>query len=47
MSTDGHRRLEAPEKPPLFARWSRWYAVVLIELALIVAAAYWLTEAYQ
>jgi hypothetical protein len=36
-----------PEASPVFGTWGRWYAVVLIELAVVVIGAYLLTEAYR
>src|SRR5580704_11306713 len=31
------------EPPPVLGRWSRVYALVLCELALVIAAFYWFT----
>jgi hypothetical protein len=42
------RQVEKPEEtPPLFGTWPRWYAIVLIELAVIIVIAYVLTESYR
>jgi len=35
------------EPPPILARWSRLYALVLIELAACVALGLWLTRAFR
>lgn len=40
-------RADTPERPPLFGSWRRWYLVVIGELAVIMAAAYLLTEVYR
>lgn len=47
MSDPENKASERSEAPPVFGTWRRWYAVVLIELAVIVIAAYVLTEAYR
>jgi hypothetical protein len=31
------------EPPPVLGRWSRVYAVILAELALVILAFYWFT----
>jgi hypothetical protein len=47
MIDPANKPSETSEEPPVFGTWRRWYAVVLLELAVIVAAAYLLTEAYR
>ena len=36
----------ADEPPPLLGRWSRLYALVVIELAAVIAALFWLTRRF-
>ncbi len=38
---------KSEDSPPLFSTWPRWYAIVLIELAVIIMIAYVLTETYR
>jgi hypothetical protein len=44
---DAAARGEPGERPPVFARWSAWYGIVLAELALTILALGWLTRAFQ
>jgi hypothetical protein len=37
----------ADEPPPIAGRWSRLYALVLIELAACIALGLWLTRAFR
>jgi hypothetical protein len=37
----------ADEPPPIAGRWSRLYALVLIELAVCIALGLWLTRAFR
>ena len=34
------------EPPPLLGRWSRLYALIVIELLAVIAILYWLTRRY-
>jgi hypothetical protein len=34
------------EPPPVLGRWSRLYLLVALELALVIAALYWLTRRF-
>ena len=36
----------ADEPPPLLGRWSRLYALIVIELAAVIAALWWLTRRF-
>lgn len=47
MNDPENKASDASEAPPVFGTWRRWYAVVLIELAVVVIAAFLLTEAYR
>jgi len=38
---------EREEPPPLLGTWARLYAVVVIELLLVIAALAWLTRRYS
>jgi hypothetical protein len=35
------------EPPPVLGRWSRVYALILCELALLILAFYWFTVHFQ
>jgi len=35
------------ERPPLFPRWTAWYAVVIAELLLTILLLAWLTRAFS
>jgi len=35
------------EKPPVFRSWNRWYAVVLLNLAVLIILFYLLTKAFE
>jgi hypothetical protein len=35
------------EKPPVFSSWSRWYAVVLLNLAVLIVLFYLFTKAFE
>jgi len=35
------------EPPPVLRRWSRVYALILCELALLILAFYWFTVHFQ
>ena len=37
----------ADEPPPLLGRWSRLYALIVIELAAVIAILYWLTRRFD
>ena len=34
------------EPPPILGRWSRLYALIVIELAAVIAILYWLTRRF-
>ena len=35
------------EKPPIFSSWNRWYAVVLLNLAVLIILFYLFTKAFD
>ena len=35
------------EKAPVFASWGRWYALVLLHLAFLIAVFYLFTKAFE
>ena len=35
------------EPPPILGRWSRLYALVVLELLAIIAALFWLTRRFD
>jgi hypothetical protein len=37
----------ADEPPPILGRWSRLYALVVLELLAIIAALFWLTRRFD
>jgi hypothetical protein len=34
------------EPPPILGRWSRLYLLIVLELALVIAALWWLTRRF-
>jgi hypothetical protein len=38
---------EAPERSPVFRRWSHWYAVVIAVLILVIVCLSIFSSAYQ
>lgn len=34
-------------KPPVFSTWNRLYALVLLNLVILVALFYWFTKAFE
>jgi hypothetical protein len=38
---------DADEPPPILGRWSRLYALVVLELFAIIAALLWLTRRFD
>lgn len=46
--TDSRNSQQGPdEAPPIFGSWRRWYLIVLVELAVVMLAAYAVTEVYR
>ena len=37
---------EDDEPPPILGRWSRLYLLIVLELALVIAALWWLTRRF-
>jgi len=35
------------EKPPIFSSWNRWYAVVLLNLAVLILLFFLFTKAFE
>ncbi|MEK6650916.1 MAG: hypothetical protein AABY75_08060 [Bacteroidota bacterium] len=33
--------------PPLLGTWRRWYALVILELVIVILASYVVTEAFR
>lgn len=41
------QEVDVEEPPPLFKSWTTWYAVVLINLAVLVLLFYWFTKTFE
>lgn len=39
--------LQDDPPPPLLGTWRRWYALVVLELAVVILASYVVTEAFR
>jgi hypothetical protein len=43
----GLEREQADEPAPLLGSWSRWYALVVLELAALIALFWWFTVSFR
>ncbi len=35
------------EKPPIFSSWNRWYAIVLLNLVVLIVLFYLFTKTFE